>query len=396
MSAAARVFAVLLLAYFLSYFFRAANAVISPDLRQDLGLSSAQLGLMTSLFYLTFALAQLPLGSLLDRYGPRFVHPALMLLGAGGALIFAGAQDFISLSVGRALLGIGFAAALMGALKAFSLWFPASRYASVSSLYVAIGASGAIAASSPLAWLKEQIGWRGVFEWGALVIVVVAIVVALWVRNTPQGTALPHSAQTGHAAQIWRSSQFWRVGWLNFMVGGGFLAWQTLWGGDFLFKARGLGSLEVGGVLFAFSLSAVLGFLLCGPLADRFGLPRVLLSASICFTLGPALLALWPQMPIAGVYVCYVLMGFCGAFNILALSQARLSFPTELTGRAVTAINFMGFMGVFLLQWGMGIVLGVSGYSVALLLWVGLLVLAVAGYAPMALNKEAAGANRNL
>jgi len=393
MSTALRVFIILLLAYFLSYFFRATNAVISPDLRRDLGLTSAELGLMTSLFYLTFAIAQLPLGSLLDRFGPRFVHPALMLLGAVGALIFASAQDFFILSLGRALLGIGFAAALMGALKAFSLWFPAQRHASISSLYVALGASGAIAASSPLAWLKEQIGWRAVFEWGALVIVLVALVVALGVRNTPRGVALPRSAQGGKASLIWQSGLFWRMGWLNFMVGGGFLAWQTLWGGDFLFKVRGLGSLEVGSILFTFSLAALLGFLLCGPLADRWGLPRVLLTASIAFTLGPLLLALWPQMPLWGIYTTYALMGFTGAFNILSLAQARLTFPTELTGRAVTAINFMGFMGVFLLQWGMGVVLGNSGYGAALLLWAGLLVLAVAAYAPLTRDKRAVGAH---
>ncbi|MCX8088417.1 MAG: MFS transporter [Meiothermus ruber] len=388
MSAALRVFIILLLAYFLSYFFRATNAVISPDLRRDLGLTSAELGLMTSLFYLTFAIAQLPLGALLDRFGPRFVHPALMLLGAIGALIFASAQDFLTLSAGRALLGIGFAAALMGALKAFSLWFPAHRYASISSLYVALGASGAIAASSPLAWLKEQIGWRGVFEWGALVIVLVALVVALGVRNAPKGMALPRSTQAGNASLIWRSSQFWRMGWLNFMVGGGFLAWQTLWGGDFLFKVRGLGSLEVGSVLFTFSLAALLGFLLCGPLADRWGLPRVLLSASLGFTLGPLLLALWPQMPAWGLYLTYGLMGFTGAFNILSLAQARLAFPTALTGRAVTAINFMGFMGVFLLQWGMGVVLGLSEYSTALLVWATLIALAIVGYLPLALEQR--------
>lgn len=388
MSAAFRVFAILLLAYFLSYFFRATNAVISTDLRRDLGLTSAELGLMTSLFYLTFAIAQLPLGSLLDRFGPRFVHPALMLLGAIGALVFAWAQDFLTLSVGRALLGIGFAAALMGALKAFSLWFPAHRYASISSLYVALGASGAIAASSPLAWLKEQIGWRGVFEWGALVIVLVALVVAWGVRNAPKGMALPQSRQAGNASLIWRSSQFWRMAWLNFMVGGGFLAWQTLWGGDFLFKVRGLGSLEVGSLLFAFSLAALLGFLLCGPLADRWGLPRVLCLASLGFTLGPILLALWPQMPAWSLYLTYGLMGFAGAFNILSLAQARLAFPTELTGRAVTAINFMGFMGVFLLQWGMGVVLGLSEYSRALLIWSSFLVLAIAGYAPLVLAQR--------
>ncbi|MCS7058706.1 MAG: MFS transporter [Meiothermus sp.] len=379
---AARVFLVLLLAYFLSYFFRATNAVISPDLRRDLGLTSAELGLMTSLFYLTFALVQLPLGGLLDRFGPRFVHPTLMLLGAVGALVFASAQSFATLSLGRALLGVGFAAALMGALKAFSLWFPSSRYASVSGLYVALGASGAIAASSPLAWLKEQIGWRGVFEWGALVIVLVALMVALGVQNAPRGTPLPRSEAQEGAGVIWRSGVFWRIGALNFVLGGGFLAWQTLWGGDFLYKARGMGGLEVGALLFAFSLAAVFGYLLSGTLADRLGLPRVLLAASLGFTLGLLLLALWPQMPLALLYLVYLLMGFTGAFNILSLAQARLSFPTALTGRAVTAINFLGFIGVFLLQWGLGVVLA-WGYGTALVLWAGLLLLALLGYLPL-------------
>jgi hypothetical protein len=79
-------------------------------------------------------------------------------------------------------------------------------------------------------------------------------------------------------------------------------------------------------------------------------------------------------------------MGFTGAFNILSLAQARLTFPTELTGRAVTAINFMGFMGVFLLQWGMGVVLGLGNYSTALLIWSALIALAIGGYLPLALH----------
>ncbi len=115
-----------------------------------------------------------------------------------------------------------------------------------------------------------------------------------------------------------------------------------------------MGGLEVGALLFAFSLAAVLGYLLSGALADRLGLSRVLLAASLGFALGPLLLALWPQMPLPLLYLVYLLMGFTGAFNILSLAQARLSFPTALTGRAVTAINFLGFIGVFLLQWGLG------------------------------------------
>lgn len=383
MAPALRVFVILLLSYFLSYFFRSANAVISNDLMRDLSLTSAQLGLMTSLFYLAFALANLPLGSLLDRYGPRFVHPALMLMGAVGALVFAGAQDFITLSVGRAMLGIGFAAGLMGAMKAFSLWFAKERYASISSVYVALGGLGAIAAATPLALLKAQLGWRGVFEWGALVILLVAAMVAIFARNAPPGVALPRGGQAGSAALIWSNPTFWRIAWINFTLGGGFLAWQTLWGGAYLFKVRGLESVEVGNYLFVFSLGGILGFFLCGILADRFGLPRVYITAGILMTLAVATLALWTTMPITLVYPIYALIGFTGGFNILSLAQGRLIFPPELTGRATTAINFMGFIGVFLLQWGMGLVVEAWGYPSALLIWTVLLISAVLGYAPL-------------
>lgn len=383
MPAAFRLFLVFLLGYFLSYFFRSTNAIIAPDLMRDLALSPQQLGLMTSLFYLSFALANLPLGSLLDRYGPRFVHPALMLVGAVGALVFANAQNLTVLTLGRVLLGVGFAAALMGAMKAFSLWFPKERFASISSVYVALGGMGAIAASSPLALLKAQLGWRGVFEWGALVIVGVAVLIALLVRNTPPGVALPRSGASGSAAQIWGNPTFWRIGWINFVVGGGFLAWQTLWGGAYLYKVRGMESLEVGSVLFAFSLAAVFGFFFCGILADRFGLPKVYLVASSLMALAVLALALWPSLPSALLYAIYPLMGFCGGFNILSLAQARLIFPPELTGRAATAVNFMGFIGVFLLQWGMGIMVEGSGYPLALLVWGVLLISALVVYFPL-------------
>ncbi len=386
-SSALRIFVVFLLGYFLSYFFRSTNAIIAPDLAHDLSLSPKQLGLMTSLFYLTFALANLPLGSLLDRYGPRFVHPAFMGIGAIGAMVFANAHSLTTLTIGRALLGIGFAAALMGALKAFSLWFPKERYASISSLYVALGGFGAIAASSPLALLKTQLGWRGVFEWGSLVILAAAVLIVLLARNAPPGVELPRSSSSGNAAQIWSSPTFWRIGWLNFVQGGGFLAWQTLWGGAYLFKVRQMETLEVGSVLFAFSLAAVFGFFFCGLLADRFGLPRVYVTASSLMTLAIAVLALWTTLPVPLLYLVYLLMGFCGGFNILSLAQARLIFPAELTARAATAVNFMGFIGVFLLQWGMGIVVERSSYPQALMIWALLLVSALLAYWPLIREK---------
>lgn len=383
MPTAWRVFLVFFLAYFLSYFFRSANAVLAPDLSRDLALGPAQLGLMTSLFYLSFALVQIPLGPLLDRYGPRAVTPGLMLVGFVGSLIFGGAQSFAVLALGRVLLGIGFAGVLMGAMKAFSLWFPDTRYATASSLLVALGSTGALVAATPLAVLKETVGWRGVFAGGSLVILAVAALVMLLARNTPPQVPWPQGGGGGGFAEVWRSPQLLRIAFLGFSITGGLLAFQTLWGGAFLY-AQGMGALEVGNLLFLFSLSASIGFLVMGLLADRLGIAQVTAIASLVFAIGLLTLAFFgAALQDPAFYLIYPLLGFCGGANILTLAHARLIFPPELTGRATTTVNLFGIGGTFVLQWWMGVLVGAWGYRAALGFVGVLLLLALWAYRPL-------------
>ena len=149
--------------YFLSFFFRNVNAVIARDLARDFDISSADLGFLTATYLLAFAAFQLPLGVLLDRYGPRRVLAALMCIAGAGALVFGLAQDFIMLSVGRALIGLGVSGGLMGAIKAFSLWFPLSRLATLNGLYLGIGGLGGLSATAPAEAFLGPFGWRALF-----------------------------------------------------------------------------------------------------------------------------------------------------------------------------------------------------------------------------------------
>ncbi len=372
---AVRVFVLFTLGYFLSYFYRSANAVLAKDLSQELGLGPAELGLMTSLFYLAFAAAQLPLGGLLDRFGPRVVTPSLLLLAALGSLVFGLAQGFGTLALGRALIGVGMAAALMGSLKAFSLWFPKS-YATVSTLLVGLGATGGLMAATPLALLKEAVGWRGVFLFGGLVVALVALAIYLGVRNAPPGVAWPKGSGSGGLAEVFRNGRLLRVAFLALAFAGSFLALQTLWAGAYAYHL-GLGALEVGNLLFLYSGMAVSGFLVSGYLADRLGTARVLLFASLLFVLGLALLLLKVLVP------AYLILGFFGAFNILTLTQARELVPSHLVGRGTTLVNLFGIGGTFLLQWGVGGVVAAFGYPVAFLGLFGLLLLALVLYLPL-------------
>ena len=122
-----RVVMVFAAAYFLSYAFRAINAVIAPALMADLQLSNADLGLLSSAYFAGFACLQLPLGVWLDKYGPRRTESALLAFAALGAAIFASSDTLLGVWIGRALIGVGVSACLMAAFKAFRVWYPPER-----------------------------------------------------------------------------------------------------------------------------------------------------------------------------------------------------------------------------------------------------------------------------
>ncbi|TCJ18094.1 MFS transporter [Rubrobacter taiwanensis] len=349
------IFGLFTFAYFLSYFFRSANAVIAPDLSRELALDAAQLGLMTSVFFAAFALAQLPVGLSLDRWGPRPVVPVFMAAGVAGSLVFAAADSFPMLILGRALLGVGMAVVLMGSFKVFSLWFPPHQFATVSGILMGVGASGALFAATPLAYLNETFGWRAVFAGGALVIAASALVILIFARNAPPGAAWPSADSNGDGLmRVFGSGRFWRIAALNFFMCGGLLGIQGLWAGPYLYDAAGLGSIAVGNLLLLMGIGVVAGYGAIGWLADRLGVARVVLAGCALFALCQLALAL--RAPLALLPALYFLFGFFGGAGAGLLIHARTAFPPGMTARAVSMVNLAGIAGTFLLQWLIGVV----------------------------------------
>ena len=119
-----RVFLPFVFGYYIAYLFRTINAVMAAPLATELGLGADDLGLLTSVYFLTFAAAQIPIGILLDRYGPRRVQSVLLAIAAIGSALFAVSDHFWMLLVGRALIGLGVASAMTAGLKALVIWFP--------------------------------------------------------------------------------------------------------------------------------------------------------------------------------------------------------------------------------------------------------------------------------
>ncbi len=255
------------LGYFLSYLFRAVNAVVGPDLAADIGLSATALGLLTSAYLFAFALFQLPLGVLLDRYGPRRVQTGLFGCAAAGSLLFSIGDDVVTLTVARALIGLGFAGGLMSGFKAVVLWVPTPRRALANACIMSFGALGLLVATVPVELALLAIGWRAVFVGLALITLAVAGLILLAVPEQAEGRSESLAQQIMSVVPIYRDPVFWRLAPLLAITGGTHIAIQTLWAGPWFRDVAGLDRMAVANHLMVVAIAFLIGILSSG--ADR-------------------------------------------------------------------------------------------------------------------------------
>jgi predicted MFS family arabinose efflux permease len=351
----AAVFLPFALGYFFSYLYRTVNAVIGPGLASELDLTAGQLGMLTSAYFITFAAAQIPVGIFLDSHGPRRVETALLLIAALGAFLFSIGEGLWGLVIGRALIGLGVAACLMGAFKAMVEWFPRDRLPLMNGLIVASGGLGAMVATAPTEAIVSAVGWR--YGFVALAVATVAAALLLWFV-VPERDRRPvaGAAPTGGMRTIYASRVFWRVAPLSALSQGSFLAIQTLWAGPWLRDIAGLDPRAVSFTLLAGAAGFVVGNLVGGYAAARLvarGIPPLAAAATgmgLFIVVQFAILAQWTDAPT----LLWFVFGATGTTGVLSFSVLARAFPVELAGRASTALNLWIFVFAFALQWGMG------------------------------------------
>ncbi|WP_349253722.1 MFS transporter [Bradyrhizobium sp. CB82] len=253
--------------YYLSYLFRTINTLISEPLAVDLGLDAGSIGLLTSVYFLIFGAAQIPIGILLDRFGPCRVQSRLLLVASLGAALFGASTSFPSLLLARAMIGLGVAAALMSGLKAIVLWFPRERVARMNGHMIMLGALGAVTATQPAEWLLHWMGWHGLFEVLAIITLAVALLIFLAV---PESGIARQARPAGLRLQaIFTNRQFWRIAPLSASCVGTAWSLQALWAAPWLTDVEGLNREALVTQLFAMAIGICVGALLLGSIADR-------------------------------------------------------------------------------------------------------------------------------
>jgi predicted MFS family arabinose efflux permease len=359
--AAAIVFLAFAFSYFLSALLRAVTATLAPALTQEFSLSARDLGLLAGGYFLGFAATQLPLGSWLDRHGPKRVLLGFLSVAVVGCIAFSLATSFSTLLAARVLVGIGVSACLMAPLTGYRRWLAPGEQLRANSWMLMTGSLGMLASTLPVQWLMPIAGWRPLF-WGLAVLLLLAMATIAWrAPDWPRPAAGPAAAAS--YAQVWRNAYFRRLVPLGFFTYAGLLAVQTLWAGPWMVRVAGYTPIEAATGLFGINLAMLLTFWTWGLLnpvltrrgysADRlmaWGVPASLLALAALIVGGPSAGA--PALAL-----------FCMACSFVSLAQPAvgMAFPPELAGRALSAYNLVIFAGVFVVQWGIGLL--VDGFA---------------------------------
>lgn len=359
-----RIFLIFATGYFLSYIYRGLNIGFAPFLTAELGLSAGDLGLLTSVYFASFALAQLPAGLALDTYGARKTEACLLLVAALGTVVYGMSSGMIGLIVGRFLIGIGVAVCLGAAFMALAKSFPVSRLPMLNGMMVALGGMGGVVVGTPLASLLQLYSWQtiSIGMAGCTVLVVALIWFGVIEPKAQQASPkMSFSKQLEGTKRILSHRVFWQLVSLPSVCGGAFYAAQSLWVRPYMIQAQGMLPEQADRLVSLLGISLVAGTLVSGLLArklERLGLnvfrfAGLGLLTFLFIQLG--IIMQWP-IPHALLWSAYGISASC---NILAYSVMLEVFPQQVMGRVTTAFNMVYFVCIFAMQMGIGYILDV-------------------------------------
>jgi predicted MFS family arabinose efflux permease len=342
--------------YLVSQFLRNSVGVIAPDLAAEIGLSAAEIGLLSSAFFFAFAAAQLPLGVAIDRYGPK----RCMLVCAGvafaGALLFATATTAAGLIAARVLMGLGSSCYLMAPLALYARRFPPERFTVLAGIQIAIGTVGTLFVTAPLAWASATIGWRATFLVVAASVIACAALVAIFVREDGTDRVHPGAGETmGESLrgvlEVARLPAFVPLFLMHAMSYSSYVLIVGLWGGPYLTHVYGYGLTARGDLLMLPAISHIIGVVVWGHAERVFGTykPLVLTGALATAAALGLLAALGKPAPFwLGVWLA--LFGFLPAYIPVLLAHGRSFLSPHLLGRGMTLFNIGTMGGAFVVQ----------------------------------------------
>ncbi|HEX6707933.1 MAG TPA: MFS transporter [Albitalea sp.] len=350
-------------AYFFSALVRGVTATLAPAFSAELGLNAGDLGLLAGAYFFGFAFMQLPLGRALDRYGPRRVLLVFIAIAVIGCAAFAMARSFAGLTLARALIGVGVSACLMAPMTLFRRRFGETAQMRANAWMLMTGSLGMVASTLPVQWLLPVLGWRGLF-WVLAALFAVAIGTIAWLVPS-DGPARRTDVPGTHGGyrEVFRHPTFQRFAPMALFHYGGMVAVQSLWAGPWMVQVCGFTPEQAARGLFGINVAMLITFMSWGVVVPRLYArgwnAQRLIARGTPISLAILVAAVW-----LGREASALAWGaFCVSCTVVSLSQPAVgqAFPTAVAGRALSAYNLLIFVGVFVIQWGIG--LAIDGFK---------------------------------
>jgi type III secretion system YscQ/HrcQ family protein len=345
--------------YFLSVLFQRIDSLVADDLMTDLALGEGTLGILTAAFPLAFAACLLPSGIAIDRFGPRAVQSVMMGVAALGALMFGLSTGPFGLLIGRALLGVGTASALLAGLKAVVTWFPRERLGLVTGCLITVAGLGALAMADPAALFVRAYGWRALLILLAALATLCAILAVLLVP-TPATVTGDVPDQDHGLPFVLRDPIFRRFAPLAAIVVGTVWAIQGQWVAGWLAAVNGLKLTEIITDISLMAVGQPAGALVWGVLADW--AVRKGLSAASVFVGAVALCICIQIAAVGGIALpTSIVWGalVAGAAAMLPFVVLLTHFPQAYAARACASVGVLQYVAAFFIQSAVGSVVAI-------------------------------------
>jgi len=358
------IFFVFACGYFISALLRAITATLSPLLTSEFNLNAGDLGLLAGGYFLGFASMQIPLGYLLDRHGPKKIVSSFLLIAIIGTIAFALAQSFSGLLISRILIGVGVSACLMGPLTGYRIWFADEYQQRANAWMLMVLSMGFVFSTLPVQILLPIIGWRWIFGGITILIFVVIILTLLFIPSWKKELDNNDQKNTGSLSDVWKNKFFRSTIPLGLFNYGGIMAVQTLWAGPWMIRVAGYDPLESATGLFWINITMLIAFFVWGYILPKlnklgistmklmkFGLPISYLSLLVIIISGEN----------AGA-IHFIIYIFTSIVLTLTQPAVAMRFPASLAGKSLTSFNLLIFLGTFIMQWGIGLVIDLSQF----------------------------------
>ena len=348
-----RIFFALILAYILSIFYRSFLSVIAGPLMADLAIGPAELGALSSAWFLVFAIMQFPVGWALDRVGPRRTVGVCMGVGAVGAFLFAKAADATTATVAMGLLGVGFSPVFMAALYLFARSGPPASFARLASLFIGLGSVGNLLGAAPLARAADAFGWRPAMMAVAALFVVAALVAVVLLRDPPP-VSDDRADTLGFVAglkAIGSIRALWFLAPITFVSYAILATARGLWVAPFLGEVTAADRGAQGDGALAMAIAMTMGAFAFAWFEKRVGGPKpAMLASALAMAALFVVLATTGHSSALWATIVFAAIGFVGFSYAVLMAHARFFFPPHLIGRGMTTVNFVFIAGASAVQ----------------------------------------------